>query len=112
LIIRDLKRTTWADVPGAYGNIYLLANTSVSDSGKLFRMTATNALGSQTSNPAELVVNPNFNFDPTESTVGVFDVLSFMAYYGSTNPAHLALVDFNGDGVINDDDLIMLLNQF
>lgn len=54
-------------------------------------------------------VGPSFNINGDAAT-DAYDLLEFLKLYGSTAPADLLKADFNGDGLINDADLTLLLN--
>jgi photosystem II stability/assembly factor-like uncharacterized protein len=44
--------------------------------------------------------------------VDVYDLLKFLSMYGSTDPADLAIADFNRDGIIDNADLALILGAF
>jgi hypothetical protein len=102
--------TTWTNISGATNNTYT-ATFGMADSGKRYRLTATNSVGTANSNAATLTVVPYYDLDGLAG-IDVRDLLLFMSVHGSTNPANIAIADFNGDGVINDADLALLLDQF
>jgi subtilisin-like proprotein convertase family protein len=52
---------------------------------------------------------PSLNINGDTAT-DAYDLLEFLKLFGSTAPADLAKADFNGDGLINDADLTLLLN--
>jgi photosystem II stability/assembly factor-like uncharacterized protein len=102
--------TAWTDITGATSGTFT-ATFGTADTGKRFRLVATNSLGTVNSDAATLTVLPYFDIDGVEG-VDVRDLLKFMSIYGSTNASDVAIADFNGDGVIDDADLAMFLSKF
>ncbi|MDR1841844.1 MAG: hypothetical protein LBQ86_07980 [Holophagales bacterium] len=104
---------TWANIPGATSNTYSVTihasdTIDIAKGFKRFRVIARNPLGSATSD-ASLLYPDLFNIDGAPGA-DVRDLLKFQSLYGSDDPAHIILADFNGDGKIDDEDLAILLN--
>ena len=84
--------TSFADIAGATGSSYSTAATVVGDSGKQYRVVATNASGVATSNAATLTVNPtpvvpSFTTQPTNVTINAGQNAQFVvAAIGTPTP--------------------------
>ncbi|MCL1893558.1 MAG: hypothetical protein FWG02_04895 [Holophagaceae bacterium] len=105
----DNGGASWSNISGATNRIYSLTLYG-RDNNKKLRVIVANSIGTATCDPITINVNA-FDIDGSPG-IDVFDLLKFMSMYGSTNPDHLLLADFNGDGKIDDADLAILLGAF
>ena len=84
--------TSFADIAGATGGSYSTAATVVGDSGRQYRVIATNGSGSATSNVATLTVNPtpvapSFTTQPVSVTITAGQSTQFtVAVSGTPTP--------------------------
>jgi hypothetical protein len=101
--------SSWSDIPSATSNPARVA-FGMADNGKYIRIVATNAIGSVESNPALLTISVNYSLNG-QPGIDAFDALTFLSLFESTSAEDVIRADFNGDGVINDADLAMILGQ-
>jgi photosystem II stability/assembly factor-like uncharacterized protein len=100
---------TWTNIPGANERAYSFT-AYAADGGRQFRALATNSMGSAHSSPVTMDINP-YDIDNALG-LDVYDLLKFLALFGSTKPDDILLADFNGDGKIDDADLAIILGAF
>lgn len=83
--------TTFSNIAGATSNSYTTPATAAGDSGKQYRVTATNGSGNATSNPATLTVTtpaaPGFTTQPANTSTSVGQTAQFtVAVSGTPTP--------------------------
>ena len=100
---------TWTNIPGATEKFYSFTPYAA-DKGRQYRALAANSKGAATSNPVAIDLNP-YDIDGVLG-LDVYDLLKFMAMFGSTKPEDIMYADFNGDGKIDDADLALILGAF
>jgi hypothetical protein len=100
---------TWTNIQGATERAYSFVPYAM-HKGQQFRALATNYMGSAQSNPVALDINP-YDIDGVPG-LDVYDLLRFMALFGSAEAGNVLLADFNGDGKIDDADLVLILGAF
>ena len=100
---------TWTDIPGATDRSYSFTPYAA-DKGQQFRALATNSMGSAPSNHIALDINP-YDIDGNLG-LDVYDLLKFLALFGSTRADDILLADFNGDDKIDEADLALILGAF
>jgi hypothetical protein len=100
---------TWTNIPGATERTYSFVPYAT-NKGRQFRVIATNSIGSAPSNAVAMDINP-FDIDGI-SGLDVYDLLKFMALFGSTRADDILVADFNGDNKIDEADLTLILGAF